>query len=233
MAPSRLHVIQFCLTDDPFDPPGHGRFGGGHQFMFDIGRYLVRDGVRVTFLTRLNHPEKTRVHELGPFCTIWRVAAGPPRDLSQAELSGHLDTLSDEAFRLLSGEHPRPDVVHSHNWISGEVARRLAGGLRVRWVHSFLSLGRTRIQLGEEPHPTDALRDAQEMAIFRTADALVAVCPAELADFRSLYPELLHLPVQLVPHGLDPDVFFPRPQPPGDYLRRAARRFEEGVADLP
>jgi hypothetical protein len=37
-----LHILIVTHIDDPFDPTGVYRFGGGSTFVFDLGRYLVR-----------------------------------------------------------------------------------------------------------------------------------------------------------------------------------------------
>ena len=233
MALAGTHVVQFCLTDDPFDPPGHERFGGGHLFVFDLGRYLVRSGARVTFVTRLNAPDKPLHQSLGPRCEIFRVPSGPPADLTPSSLGGSLEELHEASRNVLGTVLDTVDVIHSHNWISGHVAMRIAAAARVRHIHSILSLGRIKARLLEEPSETDPLRDEAELQVFQRAHHLVAVCPDELESLRELYPEISHDRVSIIPHGLDPDVFYPRPQDPGDFLRRSAARFEEGTHDIP
>ncbi|MEA2329592.1 MAG: hypothetical protein QOE68_4551, partial [Thermoanaerobaculia bacterium] len=53
-----MNILIITLTDDPFDPPGESRYGGAQRFMFDLGRYLVRRGHHVVFMTRQSRSRK-------------------------------------------------------------------------------------------------------------------------------------------------------------------------------
>jgi glycosyltransferase involved in cell wall biosynthesis len=217
----RGRVLLLCLTDDPLDPPGWARFGGGHLFVFDLGRYLVRTGWYVDYLTRRNSPVKPLEESLGPCCAITRLAIGPAEDFLPLDLYEHLEEMSAAAVSFVASREPY-DVIHSHNWLSGAVARKAAG--QSRHIHSILSLGRVRLELGEEAAPNDPLRDALELEIFRNADTLVTVAPSERDDLRRLYPEIKHDRIAVVPYGVDPDIFNPRPEHPDSLVLRSARR---------
>ena len=60
-----MHVIVTSMIDDPFDPPGNERVGGGHVFLFDLGRYLIRRGFQVTYIIRKNSQKKKSLEKLG------------------------------------------------------------------------------------------------------------------------------------------------------------------------
>src|SRR6185436_17565508 len=111
-----------CLTDDPLDPPGWERFGGGHLFVFDLGRYLVRLGFHVDYLTRRNSPSKPLHDSLGPLCTLTRLDVGPAADMPPLALHEYLDDLIAAAEIAVRDRVPY-NVIHSHNWLSGAVAR--------------------------------------------------------------------------------------------------------------
>jgi glycosyltransferase involved in cell wall biosynthesis len=220
-------VLLLCLTDDPLDPPGHERFGGGHAFVFDLGRYLVRAGWLVDYITRRNSATKPLAESLGPHCSVFRVDVGPPFDVPSLELSPYFAQLT-EATAAVIATRPRYDVLHSHNWLSGGVALGipLTG---IRHVHSILSLGRVRLERGEESSLGDTLRDELELKVFNSADMLLAVAPSERADLRRLYPEVQHDRITIVPYGVDATVFHPRPEPADSAVRRQAGRFTEGA----
>ncbi|HEY4640618.1 MAG TPA: glycosyltransferase [Thermoanaerobaculia bacterium] len=219
-----------CLTDDPLDPPGWERFGGGHLFVFDLGRYLVRLGFQVDYLTRRNAAFKLFFESLGPLCTLTRLDVGPTTDLAPLDLHAHLDDLTIAAQSVVR-DRPAYDVIHSHNWLSGAVARAVVSE-KTRHVHSILSLGRLRLALGEESIEGDSLRDELEVQIFRDADVLVAVAPSEREDLLRLYPEVQHDRIVIVPYGIDPEVFDPRPQSPDHFILRQARRSAQGSSEL-
>jgi D-inositol-3-phosphate glycosyltransferase len=221
-----------CLTDDPLDPPGWERFGGGHSFVFDLGRYLVRLGWHVHYLTRRNAPAKRAQETLGTLCTITRIDVGPPEDLAPFALFEYLDAMA-AAVMQEPLVRERFDVIHSHNWLSGAVARRIVADAPTRHVHSVLSLGRVRLELGENATEADAGRDALELEVFEHADMLVTVAASERDDLRRLYPEIQHDHFAIVPYGVDPDIFYPRPECPDDYVRGAARRSSQGHGPVP
>ena len=218
-------MLLLCLTDDPLDPPGHERFGGGHMFVFDLGRHLVRAGWMVDYITRRNSPTKPLVEALGPRCTVFRVDVGPPADLHPLELWKYYEDLTSATAVIAA--RSRYTVIHSHNWLSGGVARQLALA-GTRHVHSILSLGRVRLKRGEEASDGDELRDAIEVTVFTSADVLLAVAPSEHDDLRRFYPEVQHDCVAIVPYGVDATIFHPRPEPANPAVRRQAGRFAEG-----
>ena len=215
-------VLLLCLTDDPFDPPGWERAGGGHFFVFDLGRYLVRLGFDVHYVTRRNSPNKRAFEDLGPRCRIHRVDEGPADDRHPLELHSSFDRLVERVASLL--DLADYDVVHSINWLSGSVARRLIRTSGIRHVHSILSLGRLRATLREEASSGDELRDRLELDVFDNADVLIAVTSSERDDLQRLYPEITHDRIVVIPYGVDPDLFYPRPESRDDFVLRQTRR---------
>lgn len=221
-------IAQVCFVADPFDPAGHERYGGGHLFLFDLGRFLVQTGYHVTFFTRRNAPHKPEFDELGPLCSIYRLAVGPPEELPPATVGEQVDQLSTAFASLLDAEKLKFSAFHSHYWIAGEVVRRFCAGHPSRHVHSILSLGRSNRERGEPCGTIASLRDACEIRVFNAVDALVAVCPTELADLTRLYPEVDCANTHIIPYGVEPDVFYPRPQSERDSVCRQTRGFAQG-----
>jgi D-inositol-3-phosphate glycosyltransferase len=226
-----MRVLMLTLIDDPFDPPGDERIGGGHLFVLDLGTYLVSRGWFVTFLTRRNAPDKATHEQLGPRCTIERLAIGPASDCHPNRLLPHLDDLVAQSVQFGTSNGPF-DVIHSHYWIAGVAARELARQIPTLHVHSVLSLGRKKAVAGEEVSAADRDRDSAEVRIFNEADRIVVTCPSEADDLRRLYPDVHGDNVRIIPYGADENVFFPRPEPPGDFVRRATSRIAKGTADV-
>jgi len=233
--PSKTALIP-CFIADPFDPPGHERFGGGHLFLFDLGRYLVRHGYSVIFLTRLNSSEKQLRQNLGTRCKVLRLNVGPSSEISPDEVAAHFDGLLQASLAELNTlDVSEIAVVHSHYWIAGLLSRALYNKevLRKRLhIHSILSLGRLKQELGEPLGQNFSFRDQAELQVFREADHLIAVCPNEQRDLRRLYPEIRR-PIRIIPYGVNTSVFHPKPERPSTSIRRAYKRFEEGPASIP
>lgn len=224
------HIGLVCFIADPFDPPGHERFGGGHLFLFDLGRFLVNQGFRVTYITRRNDSAKPVFDQIGPMCTIVRLEIGPPEELLPPVVGSYLDELSSAFEQIIDEKRFEFLSLHSHYWIAGEVVRRHCVTHRVRHVHSILSLGRVNREKGEALPTNSPAREQIEIQVINSADAVIAVCPSELADLRRLYPEVDPSRVHIIPYGVDPDVFYPRPQSESDFVRRQANGFPQGPA---
>jgi glycosyltransferase involved in cell wall biosynthesis len=224
------HIGIICVIDDPFDPPGHGRFGGGHTFMFDLGRYLIRNGHQVSYVTRLNSETKSLFDNLGPRCSILRIPAGPPKDVDTEQTSLYIDFMEQEttSFFMSRGW---PDVIHAQYWVSGEIARRLKGAANFRFLFHPLSFGRQKYAAGTDNNATSDLRMIIEPAVLYASDVIVAVTPYEKEVLREFYPEVNNEKCVLVPHGVDTELFIPRPDTPDHYFRRQANRFLQGTGN--
>ena len=228
MVPLTPHIGLICFIADPFDPPGYERYGGGHLFVFDLGRFLVQRGYSVSFFTRLNSPEKVPFDKLGPNCSIYRLEVGPAEELSPSSVSGYVNELSAVFEEVVGRQRLFFTALHSHYWIAGEVARRFCVTHGTRHVHSVLSLGRVKIEAGEPPDSSSSIRDECELRVFNSANALLTVCPTERTDLQRLYPEVDLSQTYIIPYGVDPDVFYLRPESEHDSVRRQALRFSQG-----
>jgi glycosyltransferase involved in cell wall biosynthesis len=218
-----MRILLLTLTDDPFDPAGVGRFGGTHAFFFDLSRQFVRMGHSVTIVTRLNDPGKPHFQSLGPLCCIHRVTIGPPLEIDHHSL-GHLREDLIASVLALPLDTPF-DILQTSNWLSGAVGLALMPGIADKHVHHLLSLGRVRLALGEEPSSYDQAREEWECRILASANALVCVTEDEKNALERLYPDVEKCKVTIIPYGIDPDVFSPRPGDAYDYLRRSCSRF--------
>ncbi|MFA7429635.1 MAG: glycosyltransferase [Rhodospirillaceae bacterium] len=222
-----MHILLITLIDDPFDPPGLGRFGGGHYFVFDLARHLVRQGDAVTVLTRLNRPDKPLRQRVSDRLHVVRLPIGPAEDLAGEAVGGLLSDLRI-GFEAALGDAAF-DAVHSQYWVSGMLGLDWAqrhGGIH---VHAPLSFGRRKRAENLPSTAFSDLRDTCELAIFRRADWLVVTSPDEHQRIIELYPEIEARNVTLVPYGLDTGTFYRRPGSADHYLRRQAGSAGEGT----
>ncbi len=202
-------VAIVCFINDPFDVPGSRRIGGGHLVLRELGEFLICQGFDVTYITRLNSPDKPTFKQLGQRCRIHRVPVGPPREMSPGDVGAMLDELEIATRAILLERTGNTTILHSQYWIAGEICRRINQSLGIRHIHHMLSFGRQKRSLGEEMRSTDSLRDLCERMVFDAVDILVAQCPSEARDLLALYPELGHRRITVIPHGIDPHVFTP------------------------
>jgi D-inositol-3-phosphate glycosyltransferase len=208
------------IHSSPLAPPGVGDSGGMNVHVRALASELARAGVESDIYTRSTSADDPPVVEIEPGVRVLHLPAGPlepiPKQLLPRYLCAFLCSL------LRAGERYGPyDVLHSHYWVSGWVAR-LA---RERWgspvVHSFHTLGRVKnatLASGEEPEPP--VRLAGEERVVSTADCLLAATPSEARELIELYGAV-PAKVRIVPHGVDRSRFHP-----GD---RAAARAALGI----
>jgi D-inositol-3-phosphate glycosyltransferase len=213
-------VAVLSVHSSPLDPPGIGDSGGMNVAIRALAGELAKAGVASDLYTRATSPEDPPVVEVEPGVRLLHLPAGPPEPLPKQILPRYLCAFLCSLLR--AGERYGPyDVLHSHYWVSGWVAR-LA---RARWgspvVHSFHTLGRVknlRLADGDEPEPPTRL--AGEERVVATADCLLAPTPVEARQLVELYGAA-PAKVRVVPYGVDQGRF-----QPGD---RAAARAALGV----
>jgi glycosyltransferase involved in cell wall biosynthesis len=101
----------------------------------------------------------------------------------------------------------RPDVVHAHFWMSGRAALAAAAPLGIPVVQTFHALGVVKQRHQGAADTSPRARIAEEQAILRRADHIVATCSDEVAELVALGADAGRISV--VPCGVDLDVFSP------------------------
>lgn len=220
-----IHVVLICLINDAFSPPGSGWIGGGQVGFYELGRYLISKGNYVTYLLRQTEKDQKKIESLGPHCKILRVPNSRMHEETPKDLGDILEELIANSLEIFSKEVEKPTLVHSQYWIGGACAHRVSKDFKLRHLHSFLSLGRMYSNDRKNMSERELLRDNWELQIYKSAEWLIAQSAFVGETFCKLYPEISHQRLIVVPHGLDHDLFSPRPESAGDYLRRSASRF--------
>ncbi len=201
-------VAVLSVHSSPLAPPGVGDSGGMNVYVRALARELAARGVESDLYTRAASPDDPPVVEVEPGVRLLHLEAGPLHPVPKQTLPRHLCAFLCSLLR--AGERYGPyDVLHSHYWLSGWVARRA----RERWgapvVHSFHTLGRVKnatLVDGDQPEPP--VRVAGEERVVATADRLVAPTPAEARQLVELYAAS-PAAVRIVPPGVDHARFRP------------------------
>lgn len=225
------HVVLICFIADPFDPVGSNRIGGGHIYLFDLSRYLVQQGYRVTYITRNNNIQKPYKEVIGECFTIYRITCGPKIELSPDKVGMHLNQLKNKTTKLLKSLPPI-FIIHSHYWIAGSVIMDYCKVNHIRHIHTVLSIGKVKHELGEPISPIDKIRNKNEEAVYQSADALLLICPDEKNNFTKYYPNINVNKLFIIPNGINTEIFYPRTCTTNNYFCRSANRFKERTKSI-
>ena len=203
----RLAVISYHTS--PLAQPGTGDGGGMNVYVRELSSALARLGHDVDVYTRRDNAQVRDVEFVEPGFRVHYVTAGPATPLDRDDLADYVGEFTDTVKTLFrcSGV---PDAIHANYWLSGLVGHRLKHELNIPLIMTFHTLERVKADTFEAESDDRAF---QEAAIVACADAVLASCDDEAAQFVCLYnaePSRVHV----VPLGVEHAFFSPgyRPQ---------------------
>jgi glycosyltransferase involved in cell wall biosynthesis len=177
--------------------------GGQNVHVGALSAAMAERGADVVVHTRREDPGIASRVRLRPGVVVDHVDAGPPRHVPKDLLLPHMDEFAERLLRRWSAW--RPDVVHAHFWMSGRAAVAAARRLDIPVVQTFHALGVVKKRYQGEADTSPPQRLAEERAIIREVDHIVATCRDELAELVALGADPQRLSV--VPCGVDLELF--------------------------
>lgn len=220
----RLAVVS--MHTSPLDQPGTGDGGGMNVYVHELARALADAGTCCEIFTRATSAAVPEVVRLGPRTTVHSLRVGPRREVGREELAGLVpDFAAAIAQRLGSGAPGGPvAAVHANYWISGLVGKLLKDRLGLPLVTTFHTLELAKAEdasawstepegagHGLLPAPSGS-RVLSEASVIAASDILLASSPLEASQIQRLYGASADQ-IEVVPPGVDCQVFSPRPQP--------------------
>jgi D-inositol-3-phosphate glycosyltransferase len=172
-------------------------------------RALARAGHRVDLLCRRDDPQASAINFPFPGVRCMLIDAGPAEPLTESELLRHVPAFAAEAERLLR-HNGRYDTVHANRMLAGLVAQRLKESLGLPFVMNFHAIGAAGQQLQIVDEAFEQRRIDIERRIVRHADRLIAECPQQREDLIHGYGASAEQ-IELIPAGVDTDLFSPPP----------------------
>jgi glycosyltransferase involved in cell wall biosynthesis len=168
-----------------------------------LAREIARLGHEVTVYTRRDREDVPQTVELERGLTVVHVPAGPATPISKDEILPWIPDFG--AWLRDRWVYDRPDVVHSHFWMSGVAALEAAEQARVPVVHTYHALGsvKRRHQGPADASPRDRIQ--AEASIGRQADAIIATCHDEVDELIRM--RVPRRSARVVPCGVDTAVF--------------------------
>ena len=215
--PRRIATIS--LHTSPLDQPGTGDAGGLNVYVVEVAKRLAERDVEVEIFTRAVCRDTAPVVEMAPGVLVRNVVAGPFEELDKNSLAAQICPFTFGVLRTEAAYAPgHYDLLHSHYWLSGQVAVSAAARWRVPLVQSMHTLGKVKnlaLAEGDRAEPSARIRGEHE--VVAAADRLVANTGEEARQLVSLYGAD-ESRVRTVNPGVDLTLF--RPGSPEDARRR-------------
>ncbi|HJW83098.1 MAG TPA: glycosyltransferase [Anaerolineae bacterium] len=206
-------VAMLSVHTCPLATLGGKETGGMNVYVRDLAREYSRRGLLVDVFTRSQNPHLPHVmHKLGTRGRVVHVPAGPEEPYDKNKVFDHLPEFTEGVLRFARDEGVEYDVIHSHYWLSGWVARELRSTWGTPIVHMFHTLGLMKNQIADRPSEMETGRRIDiETEIVGFADRLIAATPAEKTQLEWLYgadPDR----ITVIPPGVDVRHFHPMPR---------------------
>ncbi|MDN5573049.1 MAG: glycosyltransferase, partial [Micrococcales bacterium] len=191
-----LRIAMLCLHTSPLRQPGQGDAGGMNVYVRHLASELARLGHAVDLITLWRdseHPGQVRPVEtvtaqpVGELPGLRLVNVTLPETASAAkdELPRHLPAVAAALRAAAAQLLPRPDVLHGHYWLSGEVGRDLAQDWDIPLaltLHTSARGKNAQAAAGESLEPE--VRERAEQRLICETSALVVNTAAEAEQMR-------------------------------------------------
>jgi len=181
--------------------------GGQNVHVAALSSALAERGHQVTVYTRRDDPDLPAHVRVGPGLTVVHVDAGPARRIPKDDLLPYMGELADGICADWAGDSP--DVLHAHFWMSGlaaiQASRRAGGANPVPVVQTFHALGSVKRRHQGAADTSPPAREWLEPWVGRTADWVIATCPDEVFELKSL--GISRSRISIAPCGVDLTLF--------------------------
>ena len=186
--------------------------GGMNVYVRELARELGGRGVAIDVFTRWREKDDPRIQQLGDNARVIHIPSGPMGYWPKMDVYEHLDEFTAKVEQYVDDEDLHYDLIHSHYWLSAEVARTLAPRWGVPRIQMFHTLGLVKREVMDEDIDGESdVRVTIEKRAVRESAAVTAASEIEVSELVDLYgadPAKLHI----IPCGVDLGVFRPMRQ---------------------
>ena len=205
-------IAEILFHTDPQSQAGTSSAGGANVYTRELATAAARAGHDVHAFTRRDNPFVADHVAVEPGYTVHYVTAGPLRPLERFEQLAFVEDFT-RGVAAIFDEIGNPDVIHANYWLSAMAGHQLKHERTIPLVVTFHTL---ELVKADHFEGESEQRAVEERTIFSCADAVLASCDVEAAQFVEFYgadPARIHV----VPLGVERAFFSP-----GD--RTAARQ---------
>jgi D-inositol-3-phosphate glycosyltransferase len=186
--------------------------GGANVYVRELARELGRRGVEVDVFTRWREKYDPRIQDLGENARVIHIESGPMGYWPKMDVYEHLDEFTTKLEEHVASEGLSYDLMHSHYWLSADVAHRIAPRWGIPRVQMFHTLGLVKREVMDEDIDGESdIRVQIEKQAVRESAAITAASEIEVGELMDLY-DADRDKLAIIPCGVDPNVFRPMRQ---------------------
>ena len=201
-------VAMLSIHTSPLDHPGRTKDAGGmNVYMLELAQKLMKYHTQIDIFTRRTNKYTPQIVHLGKNTRIIHVQAGPMAPLHKNDLYQYTPTFARYIDEFRRRESMHYDLIHSHYWLSGVAATRLACHWDIPHATMFHTLGRLK-QLANPNEPELPLRLEMEQRLIRHVDCIIAPTSEERNQMIR-HCGAMASRVAVIPCGVDLKYFIP------------------------
>jgi glycosyltransferase involved in cell wall biosynthesis len=200
-----MRIAMISEHANPLAALGGVDAGGQNLHVAELSSALAAAGHEVVVYTRRDDRAQQTEQTTPQGYRVVHVPAGPDRRVPKDELLPHMGEFTE--FVDAHWQKERPDVVHSHFWMSGLVAALAAKRNGVPVVHTYHALGAVKRRHQGDADTSPPSRIRTERTIGRAADRIIATCSDEVTELVRM--GLPRERIKIVPCGVDCTQFQP------------------------
>ena len=201
-------VAMLSIHTSPLDHPGSTKDAGGmNVYMRELAQKLANYHSQIDIFTRRTDKYTPQIVQLGKNTRVIHIQAGPIAPLHKNDLYQYTPTFARYIDEFRRNESMHYDLIHSHYWLSGVAATRLACHWNIPHVTMFHTLGRLK-QLANPKEPEPPLRLEMEQRLIRHVDCIIA-STSEERNQMIRYCGATASRVAVIPCGVDLKLFRP------------------------
>jgi D-inositol-3-phosphate glycosyltransferase len=207
----RARIAVVSMHTSPTASLGESANGGMNVYIREISAAFSRCGIATDVFTRRVGADDPAVERMAPLSRVVYLPAGHDHS-DKYQLQHHVEEFAAETLAFIDEQQLEYQLLYSHYWLSGLVARTLRETLGLPWVHTAHTLGQVKnrqLAPGAKPEPIERIRAEREIAV--QADRLIASTDDEREDLAVLYGADRDR-IAVVAPGIDLATFFPMPK---------------------
>ena len=206
----RIAVISYHTC--PLATLGGKDAGGMNVYVRDLATYLGREGIHLDVFTRSQDEHVPHVlHDLGFGNRVAHIPSGPEHPLPKEELAYFIPEFVKHILDFAHRKECCYDLIHSHYWMSGIAAEKLADAWNAPIIQMFHTLGKLKQEVAQNAQEAEGdYRIEGESRVISRADKIVASTSTEKEQLEKLYqadPDK----IEIISPGVDLSHFYPIP----------------------